>query len=66
MSSITEALAKAGLVLVPRDPTTEMIDAGASVLCRMEPAFGSEEFWAKEVLQAMIAAALKEPAHANN
>ena len=33
--------------------TPEMVEAGASVLYRMEPAFHSEEFWAKEVYRAM-------------
>ncbi len=33
--------------------TPEMIEAGASVLYRMETAFAGEEFWAKEVYKAM-------------
>ena len=33
--------------------TPEMIEAGASVLFRMETAFAREEFWAEEVFRAM-------------
>ncbi len=33
--------------------TPEMIEAGASVLYKMELAFASEEFWAREVYRAM-------------
>ena len=33
--------------------TPEMIEAGASVLYRMELAFAGEEFWAEEVYRAM-------------
>lgn len=37
------------------DVTPEMIEAGAAVLCRMEPAFATEEFWAERVYRAMEA-----------
>ena len=37
--------------------TPEMIEAGASVLYRMETAFAGEEFWAKEVYFAMASLA---------
>ena len=33
--------------------TPEMIEAGASVLYRMELAFAGEEFWAEEIYRAM-------------
>ena len=41
--------------------TPEMIEAGASVLYRMEFAFASEEFWAEEVYRAMAALAPQCP-----
>ncbi len=43
--------------------TPEMIEAGASVLYRMELAFHSEEFWAKEVYRVMasLASAVRAP-----
>ena len=34
--------------------TPEMIEAGASVLYRMELLFAGEEFWAEEVYRAMV------------
>lgn len=37
--------------------TPEMVEAGASVLYRMEPAFHGEEFWAKEIYRAMASLA---------
>ena len=37
--------------------TPEMIEAGASVLYRMELAFAREEFWAGEVYRAMASLA---------
>lgn len=37
--------------------TPEMIEAGASVLYRMETAFAGEEFWAEEVYRAMVSLA---------
>lgn len=39
------------------DITPEMIEAGMSVLCRMELAFADEEFWAEKVYRAMAALA---------
>lgn len=36
----------------------EMIEAGASVLYRMELAFATEEFWAKEIYKAMVKASV--------
>lgn len=41
--------------------TPAMIEAGASVLYRMEPLFASEEFWAKEVYRAMASARHEAP-----
>ncbi len=41
--------------------TPEMIEAGASVLYRMETAFAREEIWAEEVYRAM--ASLAPAAH---
>lgn len=35
--------------------TPAMIEAGAKVLCRMEPSLATEEFWAKEIYTAMRA-----------
>lgn len=37
--------------------TPEMIEAGASVLYGMELDFASEEFWAREVYEAMVSVA---------
>ena len=37
--------------------TPEMIEAGASVLCRMTTALADEEFWAVETYRAMAALA---------
>ena len=44
--------------------TPEMIEAGASILYRMETAFAGEEFWAEEVYRAMasLAPAVRVPA----
>jgi hypothetical protein len=43
-------------VLLPLEPTPEMVSAGASVLYAMDLAFGTEPMFAENVYKAMVKA----------